>query len=110
MAGADPRKRLFESAARRRRAGRTAMTSPTGRVPHRPHHAHGHMAAPLSRRLFLRRSSEVTLAAAISITAAGALLNSVEAWGLEVEALKPQTMKTLILVARDIYPHDKVAD
>ena len=86
------------------------MTSPTGRVPHRPHHAHGHMAAPLSRRLFLRRSSEVTLAAAISITAAGALLNSVEAWGLEVEALKPETMKTLILVARDIYPHDKVAD
>ena len=86
------------------------MTSPTGRVPHRHHHAHGHAAAPLSRRLFLRRSSEVTLAAAISITAAGALLNSVEAWGLEVEALKPQTMKTLILVARDIYPHDKVAD
>ena len=86
------------------------MTSPTGRVPHRHHHALRSAAPPLSRRLFLRRSSEVTLAAAISITTAGALLNSIEAWGLEVEALKPQTMKTLILVARDIYPHDKVAD
>lgn len=77
------------------------------------HHHHGHRggeAAAISRRVFLRRSSEMTMAAAITVTSAGALLNTAEAWGLEVAALKPQTMKTLILMARDIYPHDKLAD
>jgi hypothetical protein len=63
----------------------------------------------LSRRGFLQRSAS-GFAAAIAITSTGALLNASEAWGLEVKGLKPQTMKTLILVARDIYPHDKVAD
>jgi hypothetical protein len=32
------------------------------------------------------------------------------AWALEVTALKPETMATLILMARDIYPHDRLAD
>lgn len=88
---------------------------------HRDHHHghdHGHdhgprreRAAPgMSRRRFLQRSSEVTLGAAIAITATGALLNAPEAWALEVKALKPETMKTLIQMARDVYPHDKVAD
>ncbi|MEJ1159823.1 gluconate 2-dehydrogenase subunit 3 family protein [Prosthecomicrobium sp. N25] len=52
----------------------------------------------------------MTLAAAITITAAGALLNAPEAWALDVQSLKPETMRTLIQLARDIYPHDKVAD
>lgn len=65
-------------------------------------------AAPVSRRAFLQRSA--LGAAAIAVTPAGALLNASEAWGLEVKGLKPETMKTLILIARDIYPHDKVAD
>jgi hypothetical protein len=77
---------------------------------HDHHGRAGGAGDPLSRRAFLRRSSEVTLAAAITVTAAGALLNSSEAWALEVKSLKPETMKTLILVARDIYPHDKVPD
>ena len=64
----------------------------------------------VSRRTFLRRSSEVSFAAAVTITAGGALLNASEAWALEVKGLQPQTMRTLILVARDIYPHDKVPD
>ncbi len=63
----------------------------------------------LSRRGFLQRSAG-GFAAAIAITSTGALLNVSEAWGLEVKGLKPETMKTLILVARDIYPHDKVPD
>jgi hypothetical protein len=72
---------------------------------------HGGGARPaLSRRAFLMRSSEVTFAAAITVTSAGALLNSAEAWGMEVTNLQPETMKTLILMARDIYPHDKVPD
>ncbi|WP_146591636.1 Twin-arginine translocation pathway signal [Puniceibacterium confluentis] len=32
------------------------------------------------------------------------------AWATELNALKPDTMATLIQMARDIYPHDKVAD
>lgn len=63
---------------------------------------------PVSRRAFLQRSA--LGAAAIAVTPAGVLLNASEAWGLEVKGLKPETMKTLILVARDIYPHDKVPD
>ena len=63
----------------------------------------------LSRRGFLQRSAG-GFAAAIAITSTGALLNASEAWALDVKGLKPETMKTLILVARDIYPHDKVAD
>ena len=65
--------------------------------------------AGLSRRGFLQRSAG-GFAAAIAITSSGALLNVSEAWALDVKGLKPETMKTLILVARDIYPHDKVAD
>ena len=65
--------------------------------------------AGLSRRGFLQRSAG-GFAAAIAITSTGALLNASEAWALDVKGLKPETMKTLILVARDIYPHDKVAD
>src|SRR5580693_1987829 len=63
----------------------------------------------LSRRGFLQRSAS-GFAAAIAITSTGALLNASEAWALDVKGLKPETMKTLILVARDIYPHDTVAD
>jgi hypothetical protein len=70
----------------------------------RPHHD------VVSRRAFLRRSSEISFAAAITITAAGALLNTPEAWALDVKGLQPHTMKTLILVARDIYPHDRIPD
>ena len=62
-----------------------------------------------SRRGFLQRSA-VGFAAAVAITPAGALLNASEAWALDVKGLKPETMKTLILVARDIYPHDKIPD
>ncbi len=63
----------------------------------------------LSRRGFLQRSAG-GCAAAVAITPAGALFNASEAWALEVKGLKPETMKTLILIARDIYPHDRVPD
>jgi hypothetical protein len=63
----------------------------------------------LSRRGFLQRSAS-GFAAAVAVTSTGALLNASEAWALDVKGLKPETMKTLILVARDIYPHDKVPD
>jgi hypothetical protein len=33
-----------------------------------------------------------------------------EAWAAEVAVLKPETMATLVQMARDIYPHDRLAD
>jgi hypothetical protein len=74
------------------------------------HGRHARQQRAVSRRTFLLRSSEVSFAAAVTITAGGTLLNAPEAWALDVKGLQPQTMKTLILVARDIYPHDKVPD
>ena len=71
---------------------------------------HARRQGVVNRRIFLRRSSEISFAAAVTITTGGALLNASEAWALDVKGLQPQTMKTLILVARDIYPHDKVSD
>jgi len=59
----------------------------------------------LDRRAFLTR----TAATAIAISS-GALICAGEAWGLEVKALKPETARTLIKLARDIYPHDRLAD
>jgi hypothetical protein len=32
------------------------------------------------------------------------------AWAVEVIALKPETMATLVQMARDIYPHDRIPD
>jgi len=59
----------------------------------------------LDRREFL--AGVGTAAVVISGTA---VLHTGEAWGLEVKNLKPQTMRTLIKMARDTYPHDRLAD
>jgi hypothetical protein len=48
--------------------------------------------------------------AAAFVISAGAIISPLEAWGLEVKALRPETMQTLIQMARDIYPHDRLAD
>jgi hypothetical protein len=62
--------------------------------------------AGLDRRQFITRSA-VTAAIVIS---GSALIHSKEAWGLEVKNLKPETMRTLVKMSRDIYPHDRLAD
>lgn len=59
----------------------------------------------LSRRDFLFVSGTGAL-----VTAMGAVVSPPEAWGLAVKHLKPDTMRTLIKVARDIYPHDRLPD
>ncbi|HSI41221.1 MAG TPA: Twin-arginine translocation pathway signal [Xanthobacteraceae bacterium] len=48
-------------------------------------------------------------AGALMITGT-AVMNPREAWGLEVTNLKPETMRTLIVMARDVYPHDRIPD
>ena len=62
---------------------------------------------PISRRDLLRRG---TAAGALLVVSGSAVLSTREAWGMETSALKPETMATLIQVARDIYPHDQVPD
>ncbi|KPL52551.1 Twin-arginine translocation pathway signal [Prosthecomicrobium hirschii] len=59
----------------------------------------------LSRRNFL-----LTGTAAAIVVKGGAIFCPTEAWALEAQALKPTTLRTLIRMARDIYPHDRLAD
>jgi len=63
--------------------------------------------ALLTRRQLLKQS---TALGATFIIGAGYVGSSTAAWALEVDHLKPETMATLIQMARDIYPHDHVAD
>lgn len=60
----------------------------------------------LSRRDLLKRGG----AGAMLVISGSAVLSPHHAWGLETTALKPETMATLIQMARDIYPHDQIAD
>ncbi len=61
----------------------------------------------MTRRQLLSR----TVAAGASfVIGAGFIAAPDAAWALEVTHLKPETMATLVRMARDIYPHDQVAD
>ncbi len=60
----------------------------------------------LSRRSFLATSG-----AAVTLLISGsAIMCPVEAWGYEVKSLKPETMKALIKLARDVYPHERIGE
>jgi hypothetical protein len=60
-----------------------------------------------SRRIFLQGAVSAVPVAAI---AASAGLSIEDAWATEATTLTPATLKTLVKVARDIYPHDFLAD
>ncbi len=61
----------------------------------------------LSRRGLLSRA----FAAGASFVIGSTFVASKDAaWALETAVLKPETMATLIQMARDIYPHDKIPD
>lgn len=59
----------------------------------------------VSRRGFVKVAS----AAALVLTAK-AVINPIEAWGMETKGLAPETVQALIQAARDIYPHDRISD
>ncbi len=61
----------------------------------------------LTRRALLQGS---VAAGAAFIVGGGFVASGDAAWALEVAHVKPRTMATLIQMARDIYPHDHVAD
>ncbi|MDQ0349904.1 Twin-arginine translocation pathway signal [Ancylobacter vacuolatus] len=69
------------------------------------------MATLIDRRGPSRRAVLAGIGAAGALMVSGAaVLNPREAWGMEVSALKPETMRTLIVMARDVYPHDRIPD
>lgn len=61
----------------------------------------------LTRRALLKRT---VAAGAIAVIGGGFIAAPDAAWALEVTHLQPETMATLVQLARDIYPHDQVAD
>jgi hypothetical protein len=65
--------------------------------------------ANVSRRRFLATTGATAIATVI-LPSGVMLMDAGGAWAVTVEALKPETMTTLILMARDIYPHDRLED
>lgn len=61
----------------------------------------------LTRRQLLSRA---TAAGASFVVGAGFLAAPDAAWAVETTNLNPETFATLVQMARDIYPHDKVGD
>jgi len=62
----------------------------------------------VSRRIFLRGTATAVPAAAVA--AAGMDIGPEAAWAQDAKNLTPATMATLARMARDIYPHDRLAD
>ena len=60
-----------------------------------------------SRRIFLQGAASAVPVVAV---AASAGLSIEDAWAADATALAPATLKTLVKVARDIYPHDFLVD
>jgi len=61
----------------------------------------------LTRRELL---SQTTALGASFVVGAGFIASGDAAWAMETTSLKPETFATLVQLARDIYPHDKVGD
>jgi hypothetical protein len=59
------------------------------------------------RRVFLKGAATAVPVAAVA-TSTG--VGITDAWADDATALSPATMKTLVKVARDIYPHDMLVD
>lgn len=66
-----------------------------------------HFRGGMTRRDLLARSVAV---GALALAGPGFVAAPNAAWAVEAKALNPRTMATLIQVARDIYPHDRIAD
>ena len=60
-----------------------------------------------SRRIFLQGAASAVPVAAV---AASTGLSIEDAWAADATTLTPATLKTLVKVARDIYPHDFLVD
>ena len=61
----------------------------------------------MTRRELLKRGTALSAA---FVAGTGFLAHATDAWAVELKALSPATMASLIQMARDIYPHDRIAD
>jgi hypothetical protein len=61
----------------------------------------------LTRRALLGRAAAV---GALTVTGASFIAAPNAAWALEVTVITPEQMATLVQMARDIYPHDRIPD
>ena len=61
----------------------------------------------LTRRALLSRAAA---AGALAVAGTGFIAAPDAAWAVEVTAISEHEMATLLQMARDIYPHDKVGD
>ena len=61
----------------------------------------------MTRRELLSRS---LVASSSFLVGASWVTSQSAAWAVEVTALQPETMATLVQMARDIYPHDHIPD
>ena len=61
----------------------------------------------LTRRELLKRAASVS---ALALVGANFICAPTGAWAMDVKVIKPEEMATLLQMARDIYPHDQVAD
>ena len=61
----------------------------------------------LTRRALLGRAAA---AGALSVTGLGFIAAPNAAWAMEVSVITPAQMATLLQMARDIYPHDRLND
>lgn len=61
----------------------------------------------MSRRDLLKRSAII---GGSFVVGSGFLAHSSASWALEVKALTPEVMATLLQMARDVYPHDSFGD
>ena len=61
----------------------------------------------MTRRQLLSRASA---AGASFVVGTGFLAAKNAAWATEMDAIRPETFASLVQMARDIYPHDKVGD
>ena len=57
-----------------------------------------------------RRSFLASTGAAALVVTSTSVLCPTESWGVEAQNLKPEAVRTLITMSRDIYPHDRLAD
>ncbi len=64
----------------------------------------------VSRRGFLKGSGAATVGLVALSVGTGWIASADGAWALGVTNLKPDTMATLVQMARDIYPHDQLAN
>jgi hypothetical protein len=63
----------------------------------------------LSRRSFLRTTGAAAIGAG-ALPGAMALIDPRGAWAMSLTTLKPETARTLIQMARDLYPHDRLGE